>query len=159
MIKSVPLLGKTYNVVVYSKNFNKLKVVLGNDDIFILPSNNNFNIEKVLSEFLIKYSKKYIIKRVEYLSNLYGFKYNKIAIRDQRTRWGSCSSKGNLNFNWRLILSDSRVLDYVIIHELVHTVHMNHSRDFWGTVENIMPEFKEYKKWLRVNGRTLFLSF
>ncbi len=159
MIKSVSLLGKSYNVVLYKNSFNKSKVVLGSDDIFILPTTGKFNLEEVLSKFLILYSKKYIINRVKYLSNTYGFKYNKIAIRDQRTRWGSCSSRGNLNFNWRLILADPKILDYVIIHELAHTVHMNHSKNFWGMVESIMPEYKVIKKWLRDNGRTLFLSF
>ncbi|MCI8483198.1 MAG: M48 family metallopeptidase [Lachnospiraceae bacterium] len=76
---------------------------------------------------------------------------NRIAIRNQKTRWGSCSSKGNLNFNWRLLMAPIEVLDYVVVHELCHLVYMDHSREFWQMVEQILPGAGQYRKWLKTN--------
>lgn len=78
--------------------------------------------------------------------------YGKVTIRDQKTRWGSCSSRGNLNFNWRLLLMPEAVMDYVIVHELAHRKEMNHSAAFWHVVENYMPDYRERLQWLRENG-------
>ena len=100
-------------------------------------------------------AKEYIPKRVEYYHELTGGDYNKITIRDQKTRWGSCSSNGTLSFNYRLMLAPPRVLDYVVVHELCHLTHMNHSTDFWNMVASILPDYKEYRKWLKDNGHTL----
>ena len=100
-------------------------------------------------------AKEYIPKRVEYYHEFTGGNYEKITIRDQKTRWGSCSANGTLSFNYRLMLAPPRVLDYVVVHELCHLTHMNHSREFWNMVESILPEYSEYRKWLKDNGHTL----
>lgn len=100
-------------------------------------------------------AKEYIPKRVEYYHEFTGGTYNKITIRDQKSRWGSCSSNGTLSFNYRLMLAPPRVLDYVVVHELCHLTHMNHSADFWNMVASILPDYKEYRKWLKENGHTL----
>ena len=84
-----------------------------------------------------------------------GVTYGRISIREQKTRWGSCSSKGNLNFNWRLIFAPPEVLDYVVVHELAHRKEMNHSKAFYAIVESIMPDYRKWKKWLKENGGTL----
>lgn len=78
--------------------------------------------------------------------------YGRITIRDQKTRWGSCSSRGNLNFNWRLLLMPERVMDYVIVHELAHRREMNHSAAFWQIVETYLPDYRERRQWLKENG-------
>lgn len=100
-------------------------------------------------------AKDYIPKRVAYFAEILDVTYGNITIRDQKTRWGSCSSSGNLNFNWRLILAPPKVLDYVVVHELCHRIEMNHSERFWAQVEKVIPEYKEYRKWLKENGSTL----
>ena len=82
--------------------------------------------------------------------------FEDIRIKDQKSRWGSCSSKRNMNFNWRLLMAPEPVCDYVIIHELCHLVHMNHSADFWNLVESICPDYRQYKKWLREKGKQLY---
>lgn len=84
-----------------------------------------------------------------------GVTYGRITIRNQKTRWGSCSSKGNLNFNCRLMAAPERVLDYVIVHELCHRKEMNHSERFWQEVEQVMPDYREQRKWLKVHGDEL----
>jgi predicted metal-dependent hydrolase len=81
--------------------------------------------------------------------------YGRIAIRDQRTRWGSCSRAGNLNFNWRLALAPYAVLDYVVVHELAHRIELNHSARFWGIVARHCPEHETHRAWLRTHGATL----
>ena len=78
--------------------------------------------------------------------------YGRITIREQKTRWGSCTSEGNLNFNWRLIFAPEKVLDYVVVHELAHRKEMNHSPAFYAVVASVMPEYKTYEKWLRDNA-------
>ena len=81
--------------------------------------------------------------------------FGTITVRDQKTRWGSCSAKGNLNFNWRLILAPEPVLDYVVIHELAHRKEMNHSDRFWNLVETVMPDYRNQRRWLKDHGDRL----
>ena len=114
--------------------------------------------EKRLEAIYRKAAREYFPKRVSHYARMLGVTYGKISIRDQKTRWGSCSSEGNLSFNWRLILAPPDVLDYVVIHELCHRKEMNHSKEFWALVESLMPEYKERRKWLRENGNNLTLD-
>lgn len=95
---------------------------------------------------------QHIPKRVSYFAKQIGVTYGKIIIRNQKTRWGSCSSKGNLNFNCLLMLTPPEVIDYVVVHELCHRKEMNHSRAFWAEVEKVIPDYKEQVKWLKENG-------
>ncbi len=97
-------------------------------------------------------AKQVIPGRVEYFARLMGVRYGRITIRQQKTRWGSCSSLGNLNFNCLLMLMPGSVVDYVVVHELSHLKQMNHSKAFWHEVEKIMPEYKAQYKWLIKNG-------
>ena len=96
-----------------------------------------------------------VTERVQYYAPLIGVTYNQIVIRAQHTRWGSCSSKGNLNFNCLLALVPPEVLDYVVVHELCHRKELNHSDRFWNEVAKILPDYKTRKKWLKDNGSNL----
>ena len=80
---------------------------------------------------------------------------NRIAVRNQKTRWGSCSSKGNLNFNWRLLMAPAEALDYVVVHELCHLAYLNHSKQFWQMVTALLPDCRERRNWLKTNGMYL----
>lgn len=97
----------------------------------------------------------YLVKRTHELAQQFGFDVKKIVIREQSTRWGSCSSTGTLSLNWRLLLAPTVVSDYVIIHELCHIKEMNHSKSFWALVAQFMPDYKRHKLWLKVNGREI----
>lgn len=98
---------------------------------------------------------KEIPKKVRYYANLMNVQYGKITIRNQKTRWGSCSGKGNLNFNCLLMLAPNEVIDYVVVHELCHLIEMNHSKAFWSQVENVMPNYKIHKQWLKEHGNEI----
>ena len=95
---------------------------------------------------------KYIPQRTAYFSKIVGVDYGRITIRNQRTRWGSCSSKGNLNFNCLLMLTPPEVIDYVVVHELCHRKEMNHSKAFWNEVEKVLPNYREAVMWLKEEG-------
>ena len=95
---------------------------------------------------------EFIPKRVEYFAGKVGVSYGRITIRNQKTRWGSCSSKGNLNFNCLLMLTPPEIIDYVIVHELCHRKVMNHSDRFWLEVGKVLPDYKKRRKWLNDNG-------
>lgn len=96
--------------------------------------------------------------RVSYYHPITGGNYTSVTVRDQKTRWGSCSSRGTLSFNYRLIFAPPVILDYVVVHELCHLTHMNHSKDFWDMVASVMPEYKVCRKWLRDHGQELTLE-
>lgn len=113
--------------------------------------------EKVIA--LAEEALKIIPARVEYFAKVIGVTYGKITIRNQKTRWGRCSSKGNLNFNCLLMLAPPEVLDYVVVHELCHRKQMNHSKAFWLEVEKVLPDYKEARKWLKEEGSQMITLF
>lgn len=100
-------------------------------------------------------ARKVIVKRLEKLAKPYGFVYKKVFIRNQKTKWGNCSGKKNLSFNWRLIKSPQFVMDYVIMHELVHTEIFKHTRQFWVKLKSVHPKYKESIRWLDRYGNGL----
>lgn len=100
-------------------------------------------------------AKAVIPERVAYYAQKAGISYGRITIRCQHTRWGSCSSKGNLNFNCLLMLTPPEVLDYVVVHELCHRKELNHSQKFWAEVEQILPGYRVPRQWLKENGASL----
>lgn len=105
----------------------------------------------------IRKARDCITKRAAYYAGILHVTYGQITIRDQKSRWGSCSSQGNLNFTWKLILAPPEVLDYVVVHELCHRLEMNHSAAFWNQVEKVMPDYKVRRQWLKENGWLLEL--
>lgn len=99
-----------------------------------------------------KEARAYIVPKVQEYAAKFGFTYNNIRITSATTRWGSCSSKKNLNFSYRLILTPKEAVDYVIVHELCHLRQMNHSKKFWDEVAAIMPEYKKHEQFLKQQG-------
>jgi predicted metal-dependent hydrolase len=114
---------------------------------------------RVLESWLRQKAAQLIESKSRDWSRKIGVKFNKITIRDQKTRWASCSHKGNLSFNWRLIMVPEAVVDYVVVHELCHLHEMNHSRRFWDWVAKFSPDWKERTRWIDSHGRELRLCF
>lgn len=96
-------------------------------------------------------------KRLDYYCEVTGSSYNTMRIKEQKTRWGSCSKRNNLNFNWKLIMSPQWVMDYVIVHELCHLRFLNHSKEYWELVSLYMPSYSKAQEWLKKNGSVLTL--
>ena len=103
-----------------------------------------------------KQARTIIPQRVEYWANKIGVTYGRIAIRLQSSRWGSCSVDGNLNFNCLLVLMPPEILDSVVVHELCHRRHMNHSKEFYAEIDRVFPDYKRCNKWLKDNGGIYF---
>lgn len=109
--------------------------------------------QHTLDEWYIAEAQRVIPRRVKSLAQRFGFEYHNVRVAHSKTQWGSCSSRKDLMFNWRLIKVPPRVLDYLILHELVHTEVMNHSKRFWKRVEEVCPDYTESVVWLKTYGR------
>ncbi len=116
---------------------------------FTSPAGSVETKEELYENWLKKTAKKSLIERVNYIAEKFNFQVGKISIRSQQTRWGSCSSKGNLSFNYNLLRFRKEVVDYVVIHELCHVKEMNHSEKFWNLVEKYCPDYKKLRKELK----------
>lgn len=103
-------------------------------------------------------AKEIIPERVKYFAGLMGVKYGRISIRAQHTVWGSCTSKGNLSFNCLLMLTPPEAQDAIVVHELCHLKHMNHSQKFYDEVLSVYPDYHKWNKWLKENGRYILAS-
>jgi predicted metal-dependent hydrolase len=144
--------GKIFHFEQHAQ-FNRLIEI--DEDHLIIRTDNIFLTKHRQLAWYRNEAKKYLERRVQELSVHYGFHYNKIFIRSQKTRWGSCSKRKNLSFNWKLIKSPLFVIDYLILHELVHTEFMNHSKQYWQTVHSLCPEYKTASQWLKEHGGEL----
>ncbi|MCD6110032.1 M48 family metallopeptidase [bacterium] len=102
-----------------------------------------------------KQAKQKLLERLEYLSEKYNYPYSKMRLSSAKTRWGSCSYKNTISLNWKIMFAPPQVVDYLIIHELVHTKHKNHKKFFWNAVKTAHPHYKEDKQWLRKNAYLL----
>jgi predicted metal-dependent hydrolase len=115
-------------------------------------------LDNARQEFVRWYKEQALMKieeRVRWYAGVAGLEYKKITISDATRRWGSCSGKGNLRFNWRLVMAPLKVIDYVVVHELAHLQEKNHTRAFWTRVERILPGYKRYSAWLKDNQHLL----
>ncbi|MGE5681351.1 MAG: M48 family metallopeptidase, partial [Bacillota bacterium] len=134
----------------YDLYIKKHRVELEGNKLKILsPSQNKSPVKSIFTTWLKIKANNYIPERVYYLAGKYGFHVNKVTIRDQKTRWGSCSRLGNLSFNFKLMVHSEDVIDYVIIHELCHLKELNHSSRFWYHVERILPNYKTLRRELK----------
>ena len=104
---------------------------------------------------LKKKAKRALPERIAYWAPLIGVRPGHIAVRCQKTRWGSCSAKGNLNFNCLLMLAPDGVIDSIVVHELCHLKHMNHSKRFYAEIEKVLPDYRQHQQWLKDNGEFL----
>lgn len=126
--------------------------------VVCLPEEGQPAIKEILEKWYRVQAKEVFLARLAHYTAITGLKPNRVTIKAQKTRWGSCSGKKNLNLNWHCIKAPIEIVDYVIVHELCHLVHMNHSTEFWNLVRQMMPDFEWRRKWLKNNGSAIMGS-
>lgn len=152
----LPYLGRLYRLEVVEDGLSGPSAALERGLIraYVAPPFRESSVRDAVVGWYKAEAERHIAQRVGRLSN--GGRVRGISIRDQKTRWGSCSSSGRLNFNWRLIMTPPEVLDYLVIHELVHLERPDHSKEFWKKVEARCPDYRKHEAWLKGEGRSLF---
>ena len=146
---TVPVLGKLR--VIKTANIRKISL---EDDQILVPqrgSSIGFQVKGLLKSL----ARNQLARASDHYAQRIGHTYKGLRLRDTRSRWGSCSSDGNLMYSWRLVMAPTSVLDYVAAHEVAHLVEMNHSKSFWSVVGDIYGDYKESRDWLRTQGNQL----
>jgi len=136
----------------YTIKYSKVSKIKVSDENILVPK--GFKKEKIIS-WLKREAKKLITEHLEKYADIMNVRYSKLRVSGARTRWGSCSGKNTLSFTWRLIMCPIHVIDYVIVHELSHITHKNHSPEFWAKVKSVIPNWKEQRNWLKANRKLM----
>lgn len=144
-------LGKTYKM---RTDRNATKPVAFKDGFILNTKDKNCARHLIIGWYKLE-AKRKITERVEWCAQRFGLPFKTIKITTAEKRWGSCGTSGNLNFSWRLIMFPTSVIDYVIIHELAHLEHKNHSKVFWNSVKVMYPNYEKARDWLKRNEGTL----
>lgn len=148
--------GREYRVEVRTEEAAAGAVEVVDDKIVVMLNEGSGEDAAVVLECWMKSMARLLInQRIRVLNNVLKLRFNRVAIRGQKTRWGSCSNLGNLNFNWRLVMAPLQVMDYIVAHELLHLIQPNHSKKFWALVESVCPDYKACRDWLKKNGHRL----
>ena len=126
--------------------------------VVTVPRTGDHGLGQVLEHSFKERASEVFVRRTQALAEAMGVRPKRVQVRDQKTRWGSCTGKGTLTFNWRLLLAPPSVLDYVVIHELCHLRHPHHGKGFWRLVAQYCPAFESHRAWLRENGLLLKLA-
>jgi hypothetical protein len=149
-------LGESYPLEIDESDHNEplLKLSFGN---FVLDRNHVEEARDLFIEWYKKEAKEKIEGRVRYYSDRFQLLPKGTKITGAKSRWGSCSRDNRLSFSWRIIMAPLRIIDYILVHELVHIKEKNHSRNFWAALEKILPDYRERRVWLKKNGHMLWL--
>ena len=153
----VPLRGVNHRIVPTGRVRGVVEVGEHEGELALLVPGDAEHRARRLTDWLKDEAAAELEKRCKVHAGNLGVTFKSVSMRSQSTRWGSCSSNGKLNFNWRLILAPPFVLDYVAAHEIAHLIEMNHSQEFWDVVLRTLPTMERGREWLRVNGRQLMV--
>lgn len=160
---TLPFRGEEFTLRVVEHDGRRTKITIAENELLVYihrslpPAMHNKEISTRLEQWYKRMARETFTEIAEYFKTRLGVDYNALRIKEQKTRWGSCSQKGNLNFNWKLVMAPIEIIDYVVVHELCHLVHMNHAKDFWRLVEGQLPDYQQRKRWLKENGAKLKL--
>lgn len=138
-------------------NGNKNRLFFSDGQFFVELKNQDDTAE-VVKDLYLKFASPILIERFNKTAQTNGFNYNRVTVRDQKSKWGSCSYKKNINLNWRLIKCPRFVQEYIFIHELCHLKHLNHSPKFWALVDKHCPFRHKAERWIKENGKVMFLE-
>lgn len=149
-------LGRNYRLKVNRGRFQPLKLIHG--QLTLTCPRGQKDTDLIRSSLIQWYKHQAELKlqqKVKRYAEMMGLSPNGVGIKSFKSRWGSCSAKGKLDFNWKIVMAPNRIVDYVVVHELCHLKQHDHSPKFWKLVERVLPDYKERKEWLKENGRSL----
>ncbi|ELH0894519.1 M48 family metallopeptidase [Vibrio fluvialis] len=154
--ESFPYLGRNYRLKVLTGDLEPTKLMNGRITITVPePNSQSHYIRRALINWYKRNAEKKIREKVERYAKQVGVNTGVVRIKEFKSRWGSCTTYGDLEFNWLIVLAPNRIVDYVVVHELCHLIHHDHSTRFWKEVERVMPDYQECKEWLKVNSHKL----
>ncbi|OCA86027.1 zinc protease [Bacillus sp. FJAT-27225] len=147
-------LGKSYPILIsQDADIEKDNALFEEDKLHVyVKEQNDESVKQALKRFYYQQCKALIEKRVKFYQSEFKTKPRSIRITDNNTNWGTCDSTRRLTFNWKLSMAPLEVIDYVVVHEMCHMVHLNHDRSFWRLVGKIMPDYEQHERWLAVSG-------
>ena len=144
--------GKLLNcTITLSDKIKEPIIIEENGELKMIINNPSENLPALAEKWIREQAKIILPKKIKETAEKMGVSFNNIFIKDQKTLWASCSSKNNLNFSYRILKTPSVVQDYLIVHELAHLIHFNHSAEFWAEVAKYVPDYKQQRKWLNTN--------
>ena len=149
--KTIPIFGEIYSLQHIEANYCKVLITQNLVEVYSnIPDDKSILIRFLRDKLLLE-----VTKLVDFFSAKHELSFSKIRIMNNKNKWGSCSSKGVLSFNWRLVFAPKEILEYLVVHEMCHIIEMNHSIRFWNLVETLYPNYKLAKLWLKGNGMRL----
>ena len=155
--QGVKYLGRTYRLKVYRTGNGQTGLRQGRIEVWVSEAEYSTS-ESVKQHLLTWYqtrAREKFAERLKLFKQKVGVSVETFSLRDMRTKWGSCNSKGRISLNWRLIFAPIRIIDYVIVHELCHLLTYDHSRKFWAKVNRVCPDYESSRQWLKENGHLL----
>lgn len=153
-------LGRNYRLKVTSGNQEKVELKNGRLNIQISSPNgicSDEELKSLLTDWYMTIAEKKLKERILRYTERLGVTFTSVTVKTFKRQWGSCSVKGELTFNWRIILAPVSIVDYVVVHELCHLIYNDHSAEFWKHLQRILPDYKTRKEWLRINGAMLMV--
>jgi len=153
--ETIVYLGRNYRLEVTDNELSGVNF----QSRFQISRKNQPHAAELFRMWYLQRAEERIPRRAKYFAEALGVRFNRILVSDMRVRWGSCTPKSNLNFNWRLMKAPTTVIDYVIVHELAHLIEPNHTRQFWNIVSIQVPRFDWARQWLRRHGELLEIDF
>ena len=156
--ESFTYLGRNYRLKVKTAPEASVRL-LGGRLVVTLPAGANRpeQVTKALAGWYREHAEQKLREKSERYAKIVGVAPSSVDIKAFKSRWGSCSTAGRIQFNWKIIIAPNRIVDYVVVHELCHLKQHDHSPRFWKCVERVFPDYQECRDWLKVNGRTLTL--
>lgn len=149
-------LGRNYRLKVNKGLYQPVKLHQGHFTVTLLKGADNPDmIKDSLSSWFKQRAKAKLEEKIDRYAEIIGVNYTSVGIKSYKSRWGSCSPEGEIDFNWLIIMAPNRIVDYVVAHELCHLIHHDHSSKFWRELERVMPDYANSKEWLKLNGSSL----
>ena len=153
--ESFTYLGRNYRLKVLSGGNREAKLFGGYLEMGVSKNSKKSDIRNALTDWYERHALERLVEKTKRYAGIMSVSPNSVSVRGYKSRWGSCSSNGDISYNWRIIIAPHQIVDYLVVHELCHLEHPNHSPAYWKTVKRVIPDYLVCRKWLREQGATL----